>query len=98
MMSRPGARRINSTARVLPANPQIPVTRTFMPMRGSRSLHSGRGPSPGSRARRRQTLLPGPHDFGHDLGQALRDGPLPVMGLHLAEIAVVADVIADPVL
>src|SRR5262245_54445114 len=38
------------------------------------------------------------HDFRHDLRQSPRDGPSGIVSFHLAKIAVVTDVIADPAL
>src|SRR6188508_2451412 len=58
-------------------------------------MYSSRG-SAASAMRAR--LLPGVDDLVQRLGQGLRDVPARVMAAHLAEIGVIADVIAGAIL
>src|SRR5215472_14260473 len=100
-ISTPGIKWSNSTAMAPPTNPQMPVIRSRI---GGTASHTrgrggwGRRGRPRSRAGHgRRPLLPRPNDLGDDLRQALANRPGRVMGLHLALVAVVTDVIADTV-
>ncbi len=42
--------------------------------------------------------MPRFHDFLDDITQGSSDSPTRIVGLHLSEVAVIADMIADPIL
>src|SRR5512140_3728017 len=70
---------------VLPTQPQHPVTRTL----------TGR-PRPRGRSRH-APLPPAGHEVGEDLRERHADVPAGIVLAGLSEVAVVADVVADPV-
>src|SRR5262245_6074971 len=78
----PGSARDSSIASVLPTKPHTPVIRIL----------TGRLPCSG------QPILPGCDDRLGDQGEILSDRPARIVGHHLGQVAVVADVIADAVL
>src|ERR1700730_8171009 len=83
MMTSLGSARASSVASVLPTKPHTPVIKILTGF---------------ARSSRGEADLPGFDDLFGDLSQIFGDRPVRVVRRHLPQIAVVADVVADPVL